>query len=559
MMMRDLYPFIALLSKHARWVILGLILSLLTVIAAVGLLAVSGWFISAAAYAGLSLATAAQFNYLIPGASVRLLAYVRILGRYSERLVTHEATFRILADLRVWFFERLEPLAPGYLLYHRSGDLLNRAVHDIDALDNLYLRVLTPSLVALLLALILAALLSFFSLSLAFSVLGLFLFSAIGVSYIAMHLAGPTGAQLLLTTAVLRTQMIDFIQGLGELLVWGAQQPQRLALQQQNKTLLQLQKKMGYLRGLNAAFMILMSGISVLIGLYLSAGLVLAGQLNGAYLAFIVLAILASFEVIAPLPLAYQYWGKTRQAARRLLEIAQTEPTILFPTHSKQQPLEASLCFKNVCFAYPQSRSPLLNHFNLTILAGEQIAITGASGVGKSTLLHLIARFIDPLEGSIEIGSVSHQTLSESDLRQQMCLISQRPHLFNASLRANLLIANPQASDAELWQALDIVQLKAFVESLPEGLETFAGEGDFRFSGGQTRRFALARAVLQNAPIWLLDEPTEGLDRPTEQALWLTLEPLLKNRTVLLCTHSRRYLNRMDRVLRLEQGEILYC
>ena len=553
----ELAPFIRLLFRHWRWMALGTLFGLLTIIASVGLLSLAGWFISATAAAGLTIATAYLFNFFYPSIGVRLFAIIRTVGRYTERIVCHDTTFRILESLRTWFYRHLEPLAPSCLMQYRSGDILNRIVADIDALDNLYVRVLSPSVVALLLWITLLLFLWVFDPVIAGSAF-VFLFAAgFVVPAVAVRVSAKPGRQLPLRTADLRVRIVEGLQGLAELLVFGGHHRHLQNVEESNRALLKSQLQMSHIRGISTALITLLSGLAVLTVLYFGVDLVSRGALDGANLALVGLAVLASFEAVLPLPLAYQYLGQTREAGHRLLEIVNTEPAVGFPEESNIRPMMFELNFEQVSFRYDDKEPLAVREVDIHVPHGQRVAVIGETGAGKSTLVHLLVRFWNPTSGQILLGGHDIRTLSESDLRRHIAVVSQQPHMFNASLRENLLLARPEATEEDLRQALDSAQLIDFVDSLPDGLDTWIGEAGKLLSVGQARRLAVARAILRDAPIWVLDEPTEGLDQITEQQVMKNVYDLTAGRTVLLITHRLVDLYRMDNIFMLERGRII--
>ena len=551
-----LLPFLKLLRVHLKWMILGILCGLLAVASAVGLLALSGWFISAAAYAGLTVASAQLFNFFHPGIGVRMFAIGRTLARYAERIVSHEATFRILQSLRSWFYIHLEPLAPSRLMMFRSGDLLNRIVADIDALDNLYLRVLSPSAVALATSLLAVAFLGLFDPGVALSTALYLVVAGVGVTAAALKLGDPCGREIAQRTAELRVRVIDTLQGLAELLVFDAYHHRLETVRLSSRALLKSQLRMSHIRGLSLALITLISGLAVMTALYLAVDLVKFDLLNGANLALIALAILASFEAVLPLPTAYQYLGRTREAGRRLLEIVDMQPQITYPDTSVGLWMQPDVTFENISFRYSQNAPWALRDVSLQIPAGHRVAVIGETGSGKSTLIHLLVRFWNPTTGHIRLANDDIRNLSEAELRRSISVISQQPHMFNATLRENLQIARPGAGDDDLLAALESARMDEFVESLPDGLDTWVGEAASLLSGGQARRVALTRAILHDAPLWVLDEPTEGLDTITERKLMQVLERKTKNRTLLLITHRLVDLHWMDHIIMLDKGRV---
>jgi len=554
---RELVPFIQLFREHLKWMVLGTLCGLLAVVSTVGLLALSGWFISAAAYAGLTVATAQLFNFFHPGIGVRLFAIGRTLARYAERIVSHDATFRILQSLRSWFYLHLEPLAPSRLMNFRSGDILNRIVADIDALDNLYLRVFSPSVIALIMSVLVVGFLWLFDPVISM-VTALFLAMAgFCVPLIALRLGEGCGHELAQHLSDLRIQIVDGLQGLPELLVFGADHRHLDAVKQSNRALLKSQLRMSQIRGLSLALITLLSGLAVLVTLYLAVILVNRDALDGAGMALVTLAVLASFEAVLPLPAAYQYLGRMREAGRRLVEIVHAKPQVIFPDRSVIRPRHFGVRFENVCFRYNQKAGWTLRNVDFQIHPGRRVAVIGETGSGKSTLIHLLVRFRDPASGHIRLGDEDVCNLSESDLRRHISVVAQQPHMFNATLRENLLMARPGAGDDELLDALNSAQLLDFVTALPDGLDTWLGEAAKLLSGGQARRVAVARAILHNAPLWVLDEPTEGLDTITEKKMMGALKELTAGRTLLLITHRLVDLHWMDEIVVLDGGRVV--
>ena len=530
-------PFMALFGRYWRWMLLGMLLGLLALVSAVGLLSLAGWFLSAAALAGLVPASAYVFNVFYPSVGVRVFAIARTLARYAERIVSHDATFRILEGLRCWFYERLEPLAPGALGGFRSGDLLNRAVADIDALDNLYLRVLSPSVVAVALAGLLTAFLWHFNAGIALWALGCLLAAGFAVPWAAGRAGAGTGRHLARATADLRVAVVDTVTGLADLLVFGAADRWLEKVAEADGRVVRAQRRMSHIRGVSGGITLALSGLAMLAVLYLGVGLVQAGSLGGPELALVVLAVMASFEAVTPLAAAYQYLSHTRTAARRLVEIVETPPAVRFPTEAAGWPQSFDIRFEDVTFGYPGRRGRVLENFDLAVAAGEHLAVRGETGCGKSTLIQLLVRFYDPQAGRILVGGRDLRSFAEKDLRRMLSVMPQQVHLFNGTLRDNLLVARPGATPEEIAEALEIARLSGFVARLPHGLDTWIGESGRLLSGGEARRLAAARLVLHDGPVWLLDEPTEGLDRVTEQEMTRALLARAAGRTVLWITH----------------------
>ena len=553
---QELKPFLKLFKDHRKWMLLGIVCGIVAMVSAVGLLALSGWFISAAAFAGLTLATAHLFNFFHPGIGVRMFAIGRTLARYAERIVSHDATFRILQSLRTWFYRKLEPLAPARLMMYRSGDILNRIVSDIDALDNLYLRVLSPTTVAMATSFLVVAFLWIFDHFIAISTAGYLAVAGIGVTLAALKLGEPCGHAIARRSAELRVRVIDLLQGLPDLLVFNAHHQQLNAVGRSDHALLESQLRMSHIRGLSMALITLIAGLAVLTALFMAVNRVRLDSLDGANLALIALAILACFEAVLPLPTAYQYLGRTREAGRRLFEIVEMEPEITYPGKSATLSTRPGVTFENISFRYNEIDPWALEDITINIPAGQRIAVIGETGSGKSTLVHLLVRFWDPTTGCIRLAGHDIRGFNEADLRRTISVVSQQSHMFNATLRENLQIADSGAGDDELFAALESAGLKGFVETLPDGLDTWVGEAARLLSGGQARRLALARAMLHDAPIWVLDEPTEGLDNITEKQFMQELKRKTMGRTLLLITHRLTDLHWMDHIVMLDRGRV---
>lgn len=554
--MKSLFPFIRLMRPQLGWVLIGTALGLVTLLSSIGLMTLSGWFISAAALAGASAITAQQFNYFTPGAGVRGLAITRTLGRYFERVTTHEATFRLLADLRSWFYRCLEPLGPARLQQFRSADLLNRLIADINALDNLYLRVLAPSLIALLVSFAVLAFLLIYSPEIAIVAAAGLLLAGVATPALAHLAARRVGERQLMATAGLRQQLIALVQGLSDLRIYGGVRPAFDRIEAEEHMLLRTQSRMALLTGITGAVIVFIAGTTGVLALALGVEAVAEGRLQPAQLAMALFCVLALFEVVAPLPLAYQYLGKTRRAAARLQEVADAESLIEYPAEDLAQvDAPGSLGFEGVSFRYDDSASPVLQQFALQVMAGEKVLLLGHTGSGKSTLINLLARFHDPQQGKVLLGGHCVTRYSESTLRAQVSVMSQPVQLFAGSIEDNLRLASDAATRAAMQSVLETVCLDTGLGEDPLGYQI--GESGSRLSGGQRKRLALARALLRDAPILLLDEPTEGLDLTTEAIVVKNMLHDYPERTFIMISHHLQTASLFDRVVILDNGRVL--
>jgi ATP-binding cassette, subfamily C, bacterial CydC len=551
--------FIRRMASQQGWMLAGAALALISTLSAIGLLMAAGWFITASALAGLAVTGGAiSFNFHHPSALIRGFAMLRTGGRYAERLVTHEATFRALTDLRLWLFGRLIPLAPGRLSGLRLGDLMTRLTSDIDQLDGIYLRLLLPTGVALITGLFLAGVIGWYSPPMAVAVLDLLLLAAITVPLLTRWLGRPVGEALVEHRAELRGDIADLAGGIGELLVYQAEQERIGQIMSHHTELARLQKQQTAIAGLGTALGSLLSGGAILAALAIGLTAVTEGTLSGPVLALILLGIMAAFEAVAPLSLAFQQLGQIRRSGARILDLAEAEPSVAEPATGEAQPCPDSgpIRLEEVGFHYPGARRPALQGLDLIIQPGERVGVVGHSGAGKSTLFGLLLRMHDPEQGRITWNGVALTQIGSDDLYSQIGVLTQNPRLFATSIRDNLLLAHPTASDEELLAVLDTVELGDFVRSLPEGLDTWLGEAGAKISGGQGRRLALARVLLKNPPLLLLDEPTEGLDPETEAAMIRSLDRAFEGRTVILITHRLAPLSITGRIVRLDEGRL---
>lgn len=551
--MRALLPYLALWRRHFWLLFLGVILAIVTLLASIGLLTLSGWFLSASAVVGV--AGIYSFNYMLPAAGVRGAAITRTAGRYFERLVSHDATFRVLQHLRVSTFSKLLPLSPAGLSRFRQGELLNRMVADVDTLDHLYLRVISPLIGALAVIIIVTLGLSFLDVRLALTLGAIMLLTLLLLPPL-FYLAGKaTGEALTALRGQWRQQLTAWLQGLPELTIFGANARYRQAMDITERHWYEAQRQQSSLTALSQALLQLVSGATVVIMLWLASGSVGGDTSPGALVALFVFCALAAFEALAPVAGAFQHLGQVIASATRVTQITEQQPDITFPTESLSAPSQITLTLDNVSFSYPDQPQAAINTINLTISAGEHIAILGRTGCGKSTLLQLLTRAWNPASGTITLNGTPLESFDEATLRASMSVVTQRVHLFSATLRDNLLLAAPAASDDELKDVLARTGLEKLLDDA--GLNDWLGEGGRQLSGGELRRLAIARALLHNAPLMLLDEPTEGLDAETEDQILDLLRAVTQDKTVLLVTHRLKGLANVSRIIVMDNGQII--
>lgn len=548
-----LAPWLKLILQRRRRLLAGALLMTLTAWSAIGLLALSGWFITATAVTGLLLAAgiSVALDVYVPGGGIRAFALSRTVSRYVERVYNHDTVLRLLADLRSQVFRQLLQLTPARLGELRAVEWLNRLTTDIDTLDNLYLRLIAPPLVAVLAIALVALLIGLFlpvpALLLILGLLSLLWALTFGLARLCRRASGS------LTThqEQLRTRTVEQLQGLGELLTSQQLQRQQAALLQHADELQQHQQLLA--RRIAQANALGTFGVQVATVLILLTALQAyqAGWISGPVAVMMPLGTLALGEVFATLPKAFAHAGGTVAAAQRLNTLRAVEadqpppPEHKVPVASDWQ----KLAWRSVSVDY--HNRPVIQDFNLTVERGEKIGIVGASGCGKSTLATLLAGLQQPDKGSIIVGDHSLAEITMTSWHKQLGYLTQQTDLFNETLSSNLLLGNPDADEAALWQVLEQVGLASQVRRWSDGLETRVGEGGQKLSGGEARRVALARVMLKSPALVILDEPFSGLDQGSADWIREHLAEWLQDRTLIALAHDSTALPAVDRVIEL--------
>lgn len=632
-MFNTIRPYLSLYRSQLGWLLLGLILTISGLLASMVLLTLSGWFLAGSAIAGII--GFSTFNYLLPAAFVRGSAITRTAARYFERVVTHEATFRLIATLRVYVFSKIFPLYPQNMSQYRQADLLNRLVSDVDTIDQLYLRILSPFIGSLITTFILVFILSWFNLNLALFLGSVVLFLLIVLPPIFYHLGKKNSDRITQLKSGYRSEINRCLQGQQVLTIYGEWDKLTEELERIDKTRLQCEVSQIKQTSLATALITMISGITICLVLYfvgswvnesapiITDTLALPDLLTtneaekslfsrysqtdvvfSAFAALFTFAALSVFEMLIPISHAFNHLGLVVASAERLNKLTNQSPSIQFKRndleeteskasstdHSNENSNQSAVIeFNSIQFAYPEQPLTVLNDLNFSVEKYKRVAILGATGAGKSTIFQLLTRAYDPQQGSITIIGKPVKDYSEVDLRSVLAVVPQKTMLFSATLRENLLLARSKYSetitDNYLHSVLkqvglgylishttteDITSRNENLDELDElnendettehkknSLESWLGDGGRQLSGGELRRMGLARAIIHNGPIWLLDEPTEGLDSQTEADILSLIFRLTEQaKTVLMITHRLTSIEKFDTVYTLNNKQL---
>lgn len=551
--MKTILRLLGFLKPFWGWVVLSVVLSATTVFAGIGLLGTSADLIARAALQpGI-----APLQVSIVG--VRFFGISRAFLRYLERLVSHSVNFRLLAQLRVWFYGRLEPLAPAKLQDHRSGDILQRAIGDIETLENFYVRVIAPPLSAILVTAGMGWFVGLVDWRVGVALAGGLLAGGGGLSLLAYWIGQKLGAAHVRQKAHLNAEMVGIFQGITDIIAYSQEKNIREGVVSSLVAVSRTQRRLALGSGIVNGLMIFLTNLTLVLVLWFAIPLVNGGALEGYQLPVLAMLTLASFEAVNSLPQAAQLLRGNLESAQRLFEISDQPPAVIEPSHPLEAPAvhDTRLEISHLTFTYPGRPLPTLNEISLSLLPGRKIAVVGESGAGKSTLVQLLLRYWDYDEGEILLNGVDYKKMDTISIRRFLGVVSAAPYLFSASVRQNLLIVRPDADEQELFRAIQLAGLSEWLSALPNGLETWIGEHGQLLSGGERQRLAVARAFLSQAPFILLDEPTAGLDSLNEILLMRTILSLFKERGVLWITHRLIEMDQMDEIIVLQNGRII--
>ena len=553
--MRALLPFLRLFKFAKLPLFLGLVLMITGLASSIGLLTTSGWFLAATSIAGLGT----LFNFFYPSASVRGLAIGRTLFRYFEKLVTHDATFRILAKLRVQVFEKIIPLSPGVLNRYRNSDLLNRLVSDVDTLDSLYLRLIAPFITAIFVILAMCIGLSFVNAPLALGLGASLLLLVFVIPTVFYQLGKKFGDKLVHSRALYRTQFLEFIQAQAELLLFNAEDKLKDNMAKTEANWQADQQKETNLSGFSTALSLFLNGLIIAAMLWFSSQAEFGNdEYRMAFIALFTFAALASFEILMPLGSAFLHIGQVIASAERVTDIIEQQPLVTFNGKAEfDQNATILIEAKDLSFTYPERQNRALENLNLIIQKGKKVAILGKTGSGKSTLLQLLVRNYDANQGQLFLAGKPIADYAEDTLRSQFCFLTQRVHVFSDTLRQNLQFASAvNISDEKIIEVLNQVGLGKLLEQ-EQGLDIWLGDGGRPLSGGEQRRLGLARILLNDAPILLLDEPTEGLDRETERQILRLILAHAENKTLIMVTHRLTAIEQFDELCVIDEAKLI--
>jgi len=556
--MANFIRLLKLCRPHYKAMLLGTFLASLTVLANVGLLAISGWFLASMAAAGIA---GVHMNYFTPAGTIRFLAIVRTASRYAERLVTHNATFLLLSEIRVNMFATLSKLNNLDLAMSRSADLVNRLQNDVDALDKFYLNVLLPMLVALLTVPIIMLFMSAYNVNVALiCFVGIIIIGVIIPAILSKQLDKNSHQETLLS-AQLRAELSDTLTGLRELNIYQARNQQLTKCdqlsEQYNQQLFIRHKTLGNADGLS----LLIVQLAMLASIITIVPLVFSGAMVNVELAMLSLFVLASFESVLLLPNAFIELPNVLKAAERLfiLEDKTLSTNNVSTTDIELLNKHWALSLNNVSYHYGQKQA--LNNVSFELPAKQKVAIVGRSGSGKTTLVNLLSSLWPLQQGTINLQSdkeiISLHDLNNESRAKTLNILAQQHHIFDGTLSENLAYAAPDATSQQMIAALTQAELGGWFSELKQGLKTRLGTGGRNVSQGQSRRIALAQALLQKPAILVLDEPTEGLDNISKQAVMNSVLQLKEHASVLTITHDPALLSQMDSVIWLDSGQII--
>ena len=549
-MIQTFIKIISLAKEYKFWMLLAALIGFFTVGSGIGLMMTSSYLIAKAA-----LQTPIyQLQIAIVG--VRFFGISRGVFRYLERYISHNVTFKLLAKFRLWFFKSLIPVVPSRTIDLSSGDLLARSIEDIESIEHIFVRVISPPFIFVATSVLMFSLLSIFSITYSIIFLLMFIASAVGIPLLTFILSNKTGKEIISLKSRLKEFSIDSIQGISELIFYNQKDNWINDFDVINNKLLKAETRMNNIQSLHESLTGLMMNLTIMVMLLTAIPDVTNGILEGVYLSVISIGIMASFEAVAQIPQAFQYLGKSTEAGKRLFEITDTNNFLLEKSFDHKLPLEHTLRLENISFSYNENNNALSN-ISFSLNHGEKIAIVGSSGAGKSTLVNVLTKLWNYNDGNIFLGNINYKSISANNLRNLISVVPQKVHLFTGTIKENLLIAKPDASDDELMFVLSKVNLETFINTLPDKLNTNIGELGKKLSGGESKRLTIARALLHDSPIIIFDEINSHVDNLTEKKILDTISNIKKDKSVLFITHRIVQMEMFDKIIVLSKGKIV--
>lgn len=560
---RDFLPWLQLLVRRRQRFLVGALLVWITLLAGLALLGLSGWFITASALTGLALAAGipARLDVYVPGGGIRFFALLRTVARYIERLYNHNTVLTLLADLRYRVFGSLTRLDDASLRRQRASDWLSRLTADIDTLDNFYLRILVPPLVALLSVLVVVVFVAFWLPGVAVLMAITLLLLWLMVTLFTVNWGFSQSYQQTVDQQSLRRLVVDQVQASAELMSYQSTQWHRGLVADQEQQALLNQQRLGRKTALINCLVSSVTGLLVVAVLWLASQVFFQQLVAAPIVVMVVLIALGVNEVFLALPSSFIKLGASYAAVQRLNKLtgdsssSETQPSL---------PEDSGLAINvtELMLHYPQALQPALSNVTFRLQAGKRAVITGKSGAGKSSLVSVLIGRLNASQGQVLVGGVAPWQLSSQSRAEHFAVLTQQVDLFDSSLAENLRIASPSASDDMLWEVLRAVALDSWVKQLPKGLNTAVGEKGQQLSGGQARRVALARLMLRNPKVVLLDEPFAGIDATTAKHIAMSLDQWLASRTVIYFVHQISSLNRLSGIeyhWHLDAGKLSQC